>query len=428
MGKKSFAQRVQLRKIGMVILFFGIVVGLTACVAFWQQEPVAVLRITSPSPMDMFEVPLTVRFDISKSHGIGQDLTRFELDFGDGTPVRKGTDFKALITHTYRVAGVFYAVLTVTDAAGATGRAQIRIDTLPVHVYFSRGGIIRRIPAGGGPEATIGGRAGVYELFPSLVLNTRDRIAFTGGGWDIWTMRTDGNLPLRLTVHTDQEMQPTWSHDGGRIAYARRRAALWEIWTMTAAGANQTVLITQTPSHVWAPAFSPTNDDLVFVRQMGVAPSELWIRRGGADPVVLHRVPDERVGDPSPVVTLAGPAGAGISQPRWSPDGTKIVFARTGGVGGSIDIHVLDVPAVGPAITVRTLEAYVRWRVHPIIVPEGTITTTAHEFSPHWLEDGNIVFIRETALGVFHLYHVDLRTGALRRLTEVPGAQMPARR
>jgi len=422
---RNFAQRAQLRKLGIIVLVLGLMIGLAACI--FMVGPTASLRISSPSPMAMFEAPLRVVFDISASTG---DIRTFTLAFGDGTEPHSGTDIALPIRHTYTTAGVFHARLTVTDRAGATSTSEIRIDTLPVRVYFSDGAAIHRVEtrAGASPER-VGGVSG--SIFPSLRLNTRDRIAFTGQApvtpvnWDIYTMATDGRFLSRLTVHADREIQPAWSHDGTAIAYARQRAGLWEIWTIPAGGGIDSMLITQTPAQVWAPAFSPINDDLVFVRQAPGAVSELWIRRVGAAPALLYSVTGIRVGDPSPAIAIIPPldlpTGAGISQPRWSPCGRMIVFAR--GTAADIDIHVLTVPALGTAPSV-TLEAHVR-----AAVPAAAgITTAVHEFSPHWLEDGNIVFIRETAAGVFHLYHVNLRTGVLIRLAAPAGAMMPAQR
>ncbi len=68
--------------------------------------------------------PLTVRFTAAGSNDPDGDAIRYAWDFtGDGT-----TDATAATaSHTYTADGTYTAVLTVTDAGGATGRAQVPI-------------------------------------------------------------------------------------------------------------------------------------------------------------------------------------------------------------------------------------------------------------------------------------------------------------
>lgn len=87
-------------------------------------------------------LPLTVDFEGNGSRDPeGAELT-FEWDFGDGSaPVSGGS-----VRHAYVTAGVYTATLTVTDPAGATATAAIRIDagnTPPKPVIVSPSGALR---------------------------------------------------------------------------------------------------------------------------------------------------------------------------------------------------------------------------------------------------------------------------------------------
>jgi hypothetical protein len=69
-------------------------------------------------------LPLTVRFDAATSADPDGDRLAYEWDFGDGSPAAAGVR----VSHTYRAAGTFAAMLTVSDGRGGTGEATIRID------------------------------------------------------------------------------------------------------------------------------------------------------------------------------------------------------------------------------------------------------------------------------------------------------------
>jgi serine protease len=78
--------------------------------------------------------PLTVSFDATLSSDSDGDITQYQWDFGDGA------DGDGVTTqHTYRSAGPFTAILTVTDNDGMTGSNSFVID---VKRRFGAGGVI----------------------------------------------------------------------------------------------------------------------------------------------------------------------------------------------------------------------------------------------------------------------------------------------
>jgi Tol biopolymer transport system component len=274
------------------------------------------------------------------------------------------------------------------------------------------------------------------ELFPDLVRGTRDRIAYTaedGSRWNIWTMMVTGTSRTPLTTQTpSNQIQPSWSHDATTLAYASNAAqplltTAWEIYTVTAAGTTAMKLTSQTPSWAIAPSCSPVSDDILFVSgskdAAGLAAdggSAIWRWHNGAATMLKDGL--GRDGDASPALTglltvLGLPAGAGISRPVWSPDGTKIAYAAED--SGQIDIFVMH----SDGTDAKTLEAYVT----EVGVSNPSITTTADEFCPYWLEDGSgIVYAKEGSPGNFQLHKVTFATGVITDLTGTGSNVSPA--
>jgi len=151
------------------------------------------------------------------------------------------------------------------------------------------------------------------------------------GNWDIWVQRTD-TLPSRqvtqLTLDTDDEVHPTWSHDGKLLAFSRFNSmdGVWQIWIMDYH--NRTV---SNITDGLFPEFSPIAKRMekgmpVYTiayqrnRNRDVPFYSIWTIdvRMGADGKV------ESVSDPTEIV--ADRDWAAIT-PAWSPDGKYLVFA-----------------------------------------------------------------------------------------------------
>ena len=195
---------------------------------------------------------------------------------------------------------------------------------------------------------------------------------------------------------------------------------------MTDAGGSQTQLTSQSPSWAIAPAFSPVNDDIVFVSNEdadGVSTLWWWDDSAGTA-AELYDGPGND-GDAAPA--LAGlslgldlPAGAGISKPAWSPDGAKIAFSRERTPAGIIDIWVIDADGSNP----KNLEEYVDTE-HS--VTNTDITTDDDEFCPFWLEDGSgLAYVKPDTGGDYQVYKVDFTSGAVTKLTATGDNYSPA--
>ncbi len=424
----------------IAVLVVAVLAGLSACRGFFGQAPIALLVI---QPTDDHEVPVTITFDISGSNDPDGQITSYKLDFGDGSTAATGTDVTTAnaITHEYTVAGTYTVTLTVTDNDGRIGMDTGTVVIGPAMITFvtNRDGDydIWRMKADGSGQAAVLNTAD-DELFPDLLRGTRDKIAYAaedGTTWNIWKMTVEGLSNTQLTTQTaSQQIEPSWSYNGAKIAYASNAAqtpsaTTWEIWTMNADGTGQAKLTSQSPSWAIAPAYSPVNDDIVFVSDKDASGgSSIWKWDSATSTATEIYDSTGRDGDASPAgfpatlgTALNLPPGAGISKPAWSPDGSKIAFSTD--QSGNIDIYVMDADGTNA----ETLEAYVN-SLLASPVTAGSITSTDDEFCPYWLEDGSgLAFVKKTGTS-YDLYVVSFTDGSVTKLTSTGDNLTPAAR
>ena len=140
-------------------------------------------------------------------------------------------------------------------------------------------------------------------------------VASADGDLEIYVMAADGSDPTNLTNHPARDQDPSWSPDGSRIAWSSTVAgAHLDIWVMNADGSARTNLTpgpnqTGTAGTGIQPSWSPDGSRIAFACN-----GDIWtIGADGSSPVNLTDDP-------------ALPAAGG--EPAWSPDGTKIAYTR----------------------------------------------------------------------------------------------------
>jgi TolB protein len=242
------------------------------------------------------------------------------------------------------------------------------------------------------------------------------RILFDRGGDQIMLVQADGSGLRTITKDCIGsclgDEAPAWSPDGTQIAFERAVGPLDNgtprdigIWTASADGSHPHQLTQLKPGSGWQdsfPSFSPDGRRLVFLRDGDQAEnldqSSIWtVAVDGTGARLVYRLPDDR------------PGGGG--KPRWSPDGSLILFS---------DFCAFDScrpapPFVAQAYTVRT---------------DGTdlhqVTTgSADSVHPAWSPDGkSIVFARSVdsalaacVVGRAELYVMKADGTDLRRVT-----------
>ena len=404
--------------------------GLAACRGFFGQAPIALLVADAGGDR---EVPVTITFDISDSSDPDGAITTYELDFGDGSAAVAGTDVSVPIEYEYAKEGTFTVLLTITDNDGRIAMANAVVTIGPVMITFAsaRGDTydIYRMQSNGTNLVSVTA-TGAEELFPDVVPGRRDRIAYAAEDntwWNIWTMTVTGGNRTQLTQTGSNQIQPDWSVSGSTIAYASNESGGWQIHTMTSLGTGNQQVTSQSPSWAIAPVFSPVNDDFLFVsNEAADGGSSIWLWDDSIGSASRLYDDEGRDGDASPgwdvepTTVLDLPVGAGISRPTWSPDGTKIAFARERTAGGIIDIYVMDAADGGNAMS---LEDY----IGDLGVLNTNITTDEDEFAPFWLEDDSgIAFVKEDGSGGFQIHVVDFATAAVSVLTEAGSNVLPA--
>ena len=182
------------------------------------------------------------------------------------------------------------------------------------------------------------------------------------GSQDIYAIRPDGSGLRRLTTSDQPEMSPTVSRDGQMLAFEREGA----IWVMPAGGGVITALISNADpaDAVSSPAWSPDRQRIAYVQN-----DEIWVfhygdgtRRQVTTEGYVNDGPSYsadgtriacyswRDGTGSHVYILQEGDGGVIqgftshpgsdSVPSYSPDGSRIAFARS--MGGDTGVYVMQ--------------------------------------------------------------------------------------
>jgi hypothetical protein len=156
-------------------------------------------------------------------------------------------------------------------------------------------------------------------------------VRFTGGNRDVWAMDADGTHAGQLT-HDGDAFNPAWSPDGAQIAFDRL-APNAGLWAVDIGGNNQIKLA---PGQPGRPDWSPDSSRIVVSSGLSIS--------------VMNR---DGTGLTTLTTRVAGFGGFSDDAGRWSPDGTKIVFARDFNDDDE-DTGIMVIGAAGGQITPLT--------------------------------------------------------------------------
>lgn len=226
------------------------------------------------------------------------------------------------------------------------------------------------------------------------------RIAFSDQKDDIYVIDLDGTN--RRLLHGDIEaldgawsmdLDPSWSPDGGKVAFASSVASKEPgIYVMASDGTN-VIRITGTPGEAHhAPEWSDDGRRIVFDKVFGGPPQSGKLggdRANGAFAVNLDGTGMKRL-------SSALDAGNQLSASAYSPNVEKLAFVSDR--GGARDLY-----------TVRTDGSDLRRVTHD----------QANEYSVSWSQDGSrLLYAADSDLYVIEADGTDLR-----RLTNTPNVQ-----
>lgn len=186
--------------------------------------------------------------------------------------------------------------------------------------------LVRDFSARFGPmtsfDVTPDGQQIVYATcrYPSAVYSEEQLGAFSFD-YELAVVGLDGKAPRRLTRHDAFDNYPAWSPDGTRIAFVSGRdvPGLWRhreagLYTMAADGTDVRHLAPDLKVAWQPPAWSPDR------RFIAVAAGSWDLRKEGH---ALYVVPADGAG----LVQLWDAVSGGA----WSPDGTRLAFAKPDG-------------------------------------------------------------------------------------------------
>ncbi len=129
----------------------------------------------------------------------------------------------------------------------------------------------------------------------------------------IFVMPTDGGRPIQLTHGPEEDLLPTWSPDGTKIAFlalAQDLGSPSSIDVMQANGSDVRTIV-RGATDVFGLSWSPDGQWIVF----GESRSFLLVRPDGTEEHTIYTCP----------------LTCGIGAPTWSPDGTKIALTISPG-------------------------------------------------------------------------------------------------
>ncbi|HYI43927.1 MAG TPA: hypothetical protein VE174_00500 [Actinomycetota bacterium] len=155
---------------------------------------------------------------------------------------------------------------------------------------------------------------------------------------DIYVYDLTNEQDVRLTDHSGPDVDPAWSPDGSRIAFARfTDENLHDIYVMDADGGDQ-VRVVGGPTDAFAPSWSPDGEEIVFMS--GSTFADIFVVDVATGAVRVTRIGDFPTGDEWPAWSPVADRIAYVEE-RPESDETRIFTVRSDGTDRRI-VQVLE--------------------------------------------------------------------------------------
>jgi serine/threonine-protein kinase len=292
---------------------------------------------------------------------------------GDGAPGGVGWDRRRAALLAALAAAAVIAVILALRTRRASAPDQPRGGSEEAGIVAS--GFARKL-------AQLTSREGLEE-WPAWSPDGQQLayVAEVDGYRQLFVRRMPGGGERQLTAGRRDHIQPAWSPDGSRLAFVRGATATGklepdevdgyyfegaELWTLDLASGSEAKLL----DNGFNPSYSPDGGSLAFDAPLAGA-QRVWVSD------VRGRNPRQVTSDSSEAVVH--------TQPRWSPDGSRLVFRRIEKLKS--DIAVVD--AATREIT-RLTDDYI------------------FDQDPAWAPDGGAIYFSSSRGGGVNLWRVRL--------------------
>ncbi|MGH9938632.1 MAG: S41 family peptidase, partial [Blastocatellia bacterium] len=208
----------------------------------------------------------------------------------------------------------------------------------------------------------------------------RAQIVFHYAG-DLWAVDRNGGEARRLTTHPGEENFPAFSPDGSQLAFSRNVGGNLDVYVMPAAG-GEAKRVTFHPRQDQVAGWTPDGRSVLLVSMRSALPRLYKIQPDGLLPEELP-IPEAEGGS-------------------YSPDGKRLAYSPNSAIS---DWRYYRGGRNGRIFIANTAD----WTVEKL---SGGMSND--EF-PMWVGD-RIYFISDRD-GVYNLFHHDLKTKQVRRLT-----------
>jgi Tol biopolymer transport system component/PKD repeat protein len=143
------------------------------------------------------------------------------------------------------------------------------------------------------------------------------------GNWDLYLLDMTTGKFYQLTTSKGNDVNPSWSNDGTRLAFQSDRSGQWQIYEMDLTTFHIRLLSDGKGSDM-DPVYSEDNSRIAFRSDRDGAKSQLYIM-------------DANGANPTPISDKGGYA----TNQSWSPDDHLIAYQSD--LDGDLDIYVYDV-------------------------------------------------------------------------------------